>query len=1277
MKKKLGISIIIGVVILSVIIGVVSIVYASLNNIYAANTYEGFSFALVNGKPKEYVGEYAFKLTKNYTFDMEIPKGASKSSIKFSEESGLLEINGQSIIAKKMGKGTLKATIKISGKEYETSTKFEVIDTDLRFALDKGSQKEYIGENAFVVNGEYSFEEMKFPDGFSKSDLVLSVNGNKNLLEIVGQKVVAKKAGSGEIVATVGTGEAQRSVSTRFEVVNNESDKKTNNNNDKNTSNTQDQKNTNKKVSISFVKDEVSTPYVKNGSYTFSIKKTGVSNNELAWSSSDTSVATVDKNGKVAIKGIGTTTVTVTHNDSGTTASSVLNVYQKELVIIDKNDNSKVTGKEIKLKIGDTSSLELQDDKGTTKNSDIKWASSKEKVCTVDADGNIKGITKGKATITGTNTKNSKSVGRIVVEVLDTSEEVENKKLLSGKFSFPIDQDTGKTKEYKGGDVFVVGEEYEFELIRPEGTEGYPVEYSTNNEELLKIVGESVYPQKVGSSTIIAKIKIGSTYKVAKTRYTIVATKEEKEAAKAVKGEYMHISFEQDSMVVQKDKTITLKPLIETNLGSKDYTVEWTSSVNGAVEFSNTSSTAKTNKITPKQTGNVDVEVKIKGKINTSAKIRLEVKEEVVTVKSLKINNIDATKSGTVYKLTTNEVYKPEVTVLPETATSKDYILEVDDNDNFMIVGNTVIAINPGHKTKLRVLSTDDTRKTGHAVTIESVGTTTDVSALPEISDKKEIIVALDETVQFKTLSSLAKYTNKNTKIASVEYDEEVVTVTGKNIGESVVLSSYDNNQEPISVKVLANEEVSLQEGVIMPTQLSFVKDPNTGKIKDYVDDYPFEVGKHYSVTVNFYPSNATYRDIQFTVNNSAFSVTSDNKIVANEPNKTATLTATLKNNPNIKASIKIGSTAGTISNIAFVESKYVLDINKYLDYDFNLIITLSNGTVYNPVSKDLSNNTDYQKLLKKIDIYTSSNKYINIVNNKAYVVKGVNGSGTLNAVVQSDNSIKASTKFETIGVTEDVTIRSVKFARKTYDLTEDGRMDFLPIITLSNGEVLDPSLDYDDPNGIATTSQYKNYLSQLELAKIEGDNKNLTSTGKLVLVESGGFSIDIKYEGLCALGIKYKNSNEIIAKTNLNIKFSQAGNNGDDVEAIIDPIDPSTNTSDKSLKITKARFDKTNYKLTGNFAYGFNPVITLSDGTQMSVDSTNKDVYEYYCDALELYYVNATNSSEIDLGILSINNNIIPRKVTPLKNGSMVLAIGRKNDNITLGTVPVTVELP
>lgn len=116
----------------------------------------------------------------------------------------------------------------------------------------------------------------------------------------------------------------------------------------------------------------------------------------VTWKSSNTKVATVDKNGKV--KGVlkGTATITVTTKDGNKTATCKVTVKNVVPTGVKLNTSS------VSVKVGKTYTLKATVTPGNATVKTVTWKSSNTKVATVDKNGIVKGIAKGTATITVT-----------------------------------------------------------------------------------------------------------------------------------------------------------------------------------------------------------------------------------------------------------------------------------------------------------------------------------------------------------------------------------------------------------------------------------------------------------------------------------------------------------------------------------------------------------------------------------------------------------------------------------------------------------------------------------------------------------------------------------------------------------------------------------------------------------------------------------------------------------------------------------------------------------
>jgi len=129
-------------------------------------------------------------------------------------------------------------------------------------------------------------------------------------------------------------------------------------------------------------------------------------NKTVTWSSSNTSVATVDASGIVSTISPGTATITVTSSDGGYKAASVIEV-------INPTNTIEITGVEFSqstysVAIGGTISLNpiVYPTNATYKA--VSFESSDPSVATVDENGKRKGIKKGTAKITVTTKRNNK-----------------------------------------------------------------------------------------------------------------------------------------------------------------------------------------------------------------------------------------------------------------------------------------------------------------------------------------------------------------------------------------------------------------------------------------------------------------------------------------------------------------------------------------------------------------------------------------------------------------------------------------------------------------------------------------------------------------------------------------------------------------------------------------------------------------------------------------------------------------------------------------------------
>ena len=211
----------------------------------------------------------------------------------------------------------------------------------------------------------------------------------------------------------------------------------------------------------------------------------------ITWSSSNTSVASVDANGKVTAKAEGTTTITATANDgSGVKASCVVTVEKKKVsvssITLSQSSATMTEGETLNL----TATITPYD--ATDKS--ITWISSNTSVASVDADGKV--TAKAEGTVTITATANDGSGVKAFCEVT-----VEKKVILVNQIT--LSQTTATLTE---GETLMLTA-----TVTPDYADNTSVTWSSSNEEVALVSSTGkVVALMPGTATITATANDGS-----------------------------------------------------------------------------------------------------------------------------------------------------------------------------------------------------------------------------------------------------------------------------------------------------------------------------------------------------------------------------------------------------------------------------------------------------------------------------------------------------------------------------------------------------------------------------------------------------------------------------------------------------------------------------------------------------------------------------------------------------------------------------------------------
>lgn len=152
---------------------------------------------------------------------------------------------------------------------------------------------------------------------------------------------------------------------------------------------------------------------------TATVTPSNATNKNVTWSSSNTSVATVDSNGNVSAINVGTAVITVKTEDGGKTATCNVTVNPITVTGVSLNQTS------LTMTVGDTQTLTATVTPSNATDKSVTWSSSNTSVATVSSSGVVSAKSVGNATITVTTNNGrqtascSVSVSSAVLEAID------------------------------------------------------------------------------------------------------------------------------------------------------------------------------------------------------------------------------------------------------------------------------------------------------------------------------------------------------------------------------------------------------------------------------------------------------------------------------------------------------------------------------------------------------------------------------------------------------------------------------------------------------------------------------------------------------------------------------------------------------------------------------------------------------------------------------------------------------------------------------------------
>ena len=161
--------------------------------------------------------------------------------------------------------------------------------------------------------------------------------------------------------------------------------------------------------SIAVSPGEISVAVGRNTVCKATVAPIDADNKKVIWSSSDESIAKVDKNGRITGNAIGDCTITCTSEALESVSASVTVHVVQPVKKLSFNDKTAL------VYLGETTQLHWTIEPDDATNKTLAFKSAKENIVTVDDDGVVTGVNSGKTTVSATTTDGSKRSAKINV----------------------------------------------------------------------------------------------------------------------------------------------------------------------------------------------------------------------------------------------------------------------------------------------------------------------------------------------------------------------------------------------------------------------------------------------------------------------------------------------------------------------------------------------------------------------------------------------------------------------------------------------------------------------------------------------------------------------------------------------------------------------------------------------------------------------------------------------------------------------------------------------
>lgn len=454
----------------------------------------------------------------------------------------------------------------------------------------------------------------------------------------------------------------------------------------------------------------------------YTVTPTNAANKDIKWSSSSTSVVSVDSSGLLKATGVGQAIITAKTADGTLSATCTITVKQKaEGISLDVTD--------LELYVNQEYELEVTVTPAGSNDYTLTWESSNTSVATVDEKGKITAVGEGKTTITV-----KTSTGKVAYCNVTVKEQV-----------------SGIQLNYNEKNI-VIGEEFTIKatIVPSSAADQVRVTWSSSKTSVATVSSSGVVKGlKGGTAIITCKTDDGKF-----TAFCVVTVVER----------VTSVTLNKSNIPVGLGKTYTLKATIKSNAATKP-TVKWTSS------NTRIATVDSKGKITGKAIGTVTITAAAQDGSNAKDTCTVRVVRQAT---SLSLNKTSVTTvEGRTFKLT--------ATVKPSNAsyktanwTSSDEKVAIVDSS-----GN-VTALSEGNVT-IKATAKDNSGKTATCFVI--VQPRTPANSVTIINQNLTMVVGETTTIQkaINPTTSTDRFTweTDNKTVASVD------STTGKVIART------------------------------------------------------------------------------------------------------------------------------------------------------------------------------------------------------------------------------------------------------------------------------------------------------------------------------------------------------------------------------------------------------------------------------------------------------------------------------------------------------------